>query len=84
MYSASFVYLGTKGFLISIGAVCSLELWESGCLLSRERLNEEGAGFFLFLFWSNQGEVVHGELSALGCLLKRSNHMGLCMAKLGL
>lgn len=59
MFSASFVYLGLDGFLISIGAVCSLELWESGCLLSREGLTKEGAGFFL----SNQGEMDSGGLS---------------------
>lgn len=46
VFSASFVYLDSDGFLISIGAVCSLELWESGCLLSSKGLTVEGAGFF--------------------------------------
>lgn len=79
-----FVYHGSEGFLISIGAVYSLELWESGCLLSREGLTKERAGFIFYFFQSNQGEVDSGGLSALGCLLKLSNHMGRCLAKLGL
>lgn len=55
MSSASFVYLGSGEFLITIGAVCSLELQESDCLLIREGLTEEGAGFF---FQSNQGDTI--------------------------